>query len=172
MHCMHCTASSAVHACSARRNEVSSCLKLHHDERVRSVSGRLWIMQFWRPDAVMLAGSADHWVFWVLLRCHVSGRSCRLSVLCTDRKVCLRTNLGSCFIVCGFSSDPSWMLRQRFMKESIWQQIQMKTEDTTTKHAAVYHGHFDTSRARTNVTRVSATNNSIATSLIRHLGCR
>jgi hypothetical protein len=59
------------------------------------------------------------------------------------------------------------------MKESIWQQIQMKTERLKTQHAAafyIFHGHFDTSSARTNVTRVSATNNSIATSLIHHLG--
>jgi hypothetical protein len=128
---------------------------------IRPVSGRLWIMQFLRPDAVMLAGAAVltiecfdfHWDFM----CTV-GRSCRLSVLCTCTapKVCLRTNLGSRFSVCGFSSDVAcWMLRPRFMTESIWQQIQMKTEDTTTKHAAFYHGHFETSRARTNVTRVS-----------------
>jgi hypothetical protein len=45
----------------------------------------------------------------------------------------------------------------------------MKTEDTTNKHAAFY-GHFDTSSAKMNVTQISATNNSIATSLIRHLG--
>jgi hypothetical protein len=155
-------ASSAVHACSARRNEVglpaympktvvafteaylshlayNTCM-IEHDERARPVSGRLWIMQFWRPDAVMLAGGADialHWVFWLLLRFHVyGGRSYHLSVLCTAPKVCLRTNLGSRFIVCGFSSDSSWMLRPCFMKESIWHQIQMKTEDTTTKHAA------------------------------------
>jgi hypothetical protein len=43
--------------------------------------------------------------------CTVVGRLCRISVLyCTSPKVCLiRTNLGSRFIVCGFSSDPSWI---------------------------------------------------------------
>jgi hypothetical protein len=49
------------------------------------------------------------------------------------------------------------------MKESIWQQNQMKTEDTTTKHAAFYaYGHFDTNDRYPS--------KCIATSLIRHLG--
>jgi hypothetical protein len=91
-----------------------------HD-RARPVSGRLWIMQFWRHDAVMLAscmlapGMACHWVecfdFCWDYRFHVYSRSVRYTMQSkrlfhTAPKVCLRTNLGSRFIVCGFSSDP------------------------------------------------------------------
>jgi hypothetical protein len=84
------------------------------------------ILTTWRGHACWRLTLACHRVFLLLLRFYVYDRSVMRSTSCTAPKDCLRMNLGSRFIVCGFSSDPSWMLRQ---------QIKMKTEDTT-KHAA------------------------------------
>jgi hypothetical protein len=107
----------------------------------------------------------------------VRGRSCRLSVLYSPKGLHtkefrlpfhrLQFLIRSVMNVEAtlhervyLTANPKWKL-----KTQPWRYEYL---NDTTKYAAFY-GHFDTSSARTNVTRVSATNNSIATSLIRHL---